>query len=108
MPKNPTQLVPIDAAAPASESRAPLFGLDAQALATVLAQEGEPDWRAKQITEAMYSQYITDVSSITTLSLDLRQRLAAKGWEIGRPLIAKAFISTDGTERYLVQGQPGD
>ncbi len=53
----------------------------------------------------MYCQYITDVSSITTLSLDLRQRLAAKGWQIGRPLIAKAFQSTDGTERYLVQCQ---
>ncbi len=56
----------------------------------------------------MYCQYITDVSSITTLSLDLRQKLAAKGWQIGRPLIAKAFKSTDGTERYLVQCQPGD
>jgi 23S rRNA (adenine2503-C2)-methyltransferase len=56
----------------------------------------------------MYSQYITDVSSITTLSLDLRQRLAAKGWEIGRPSIAKAFQSTDGTERYLVQCQAAD
>lgn len=56
----------------------------------------------------MYCQYITDVSSITTLSLDLRQRLAAKGWQIGRPLIAKAFQSTDGTERYLVQCQPPD
>jgi 23S rRNA (adenine2503-C2)-methyltransferase len=55
----------------------------------------------------MYCQYITDVSSITTLSLDLRQKLAAKGWQIGRPLIAKAFQSTDGTERYLVQCQPG-
>jgi 23S rRNA (adenine2503-C2)-methyltransferase len=56
----------------------------------------------------MYCQYITDISSITTLSLDLRQKLAAKGWQIGRPLIAKAFQSTDGTERYLVQCQPGD
>jgi 23S rRNA (adenine2503-C2)-methyltransferase len=96
----------MDAAAPTGESRAPLFGLDAQALATVLAQEGEPGWRAKQIAEAMYCQYITDISSITTLSLDLRRKLASKGWQIGRPLIAKAFQSYDGTERYLVQCQP--
>jgi 23S rRNA (adenine2503-C2)-methyltransferase len=34
--------------------------------------------------------------------------LAAKGRQIGRPLIAKAFQSTDGTERYLVQCQPAD
>jgi 23S rRNA (adenine2503-C2)-methyltransferase len=56
----------------------------------------------------MYCQYITDISSTTTLSLDLRQKLAARGWQIGRPLIVKTFQSTDGTERYLVQCQPGD
>lgn len=56
----------------------------------------------------MYCQYITDISSITTLSLDLRQKLAAQGWQIGRPSILKAFQSSDGTERYLVQCQPPD
>jgi 23S rRNA (adenine2503-C2)-methyltransferase len=50
----------------------------------------------------MYHQYLTDISSITTLSLELRRQLAAKGWRIGRPEIAKAFQSVDGTERYLV------
>jgi 23S rRNA (adenine2503-C2)-methyltransferase len=108
VPKIPQQLVPINAAAPASESHTPLFGLDAQALVTALANEEEPSWRAKQIAEAIYCQYITDITSITTLSLDLRQRLTAKGWQIGRPVIANAFQSIDGTERYLVQCQPGD
>jgi 23S rRNA (adenine2503-C2)-methyltransferase len=50
----------------------------------------------------MYCQYVTDISSITTLSLDLREKLATQGWQIGRPKIAKAFQSADGTERYLV------
>ena len=50
----------------------------------------------------MYCQYVTELSSITTLSLDLRRKLAAQGWQIGRPEIAKAFKSADGTERYLV------
>jgi 23S rRNA (adenine2503-C2)-methyltransferase len=56
----------------------------------------------------MYCQYNTEISSITTLSLDFRQKLAARGWQIGRPQIAKTFQSTDGTERYLVQCRPGE
>jgi 23S rRNA (adenine2503-C2)-methyltransferase len=50
----------------------------------------------------MYHQYITDISSITTLSLDLRRQLTAQGWQINRPEIARAFHSADGTERYLI------
>ncbi len=106
VPDKPNQLVPIGASAPAPAAldpqTRPLFGLDAAALTGVLAQEGEPSWRASQIIEAIYHQYITDISSITTLSLDLRRKLVSHGWQIGRPEIAKAFLSADGTERYLV------
>ena len=102
VPKNSGQLVPLDRAVPGNESPASLFGLDAAALAGVLAGEGEPSWRADQIVEAVYHQYISDISSITTLSLDLRRKLTARGWQIGRPEITKAFQSADGTERYLI------
>ena len=50
----------------------------------------------------MYHQYVTELSSITTLSLELRRKLTTQGWQIARPEIAKAFQSADGTERYLV------
>ena len=106
VPENSDQLVRIDASLPAAESPdplfRPLFGLDAAGLAAVLAPEEEPSWRANQIIEAIYCQYVTDISSITTLSLDLRRKLVAKGWQIARPEIAKAFQSADGTERYLI------
>jgi 23S rRNA (adenine2503-C2)-methyltransferase len=112
VPEDSDQLVPLYLAAPGDESAdlqsRPLFGLDAPALEAVLMGEGEPSWRAKQIAQAIYCQYITEISLVTTLSLDLRQKLAAKGWEIGRPQIAKTFQSTDGTERYLVQCRPGE
>jgi 23S rRNA (adenine2503-C2)-methyltransferase len=112
VPEDSDQLVPLYLAAPGDESAdlqsRPLFGLDAPALEAVLMGEGEPSWRAKQIAQAIYCQYITVISLVTTLSLDLRQKLAAKGWEIGRPQIAKTFQSTDGTERYLVQCRPGE
>ncbi len=64
---------------------------------------GEPAWRSKQIIEALYQQWINDISSITTLSKNLRQRLVAEGWQIGRPAISQTFQSSDGTERYLVE-----
>ena len=38
----------------------------------------------------------------------MREKLAAEGWRIGRPKIAQAFRSEDGTERYLVQCAPDD
>jgi 23S rRNA (adenine2503-C2)-methyltransferase len=103
VPENSGQLVPLDPAVPGDKSPVPLFGLDAQALAAALAREGEPSWRADQIIEAMYRQYITEISSITTLSLEFRRKLDDRGWKIGRPEIAKTFQSSDGTERYLIQ-----
>jgi 23S rRNA (adenine2503-C2)-methyltransferase len=74
----------------------------------VLQQEGEPPWRGKQFAEAIYRQWITELFEMTTLPKALREKLAAQGWRIGRPAIAQAYRSVDGTERYLVQCRPGD
>ena len=68
-----------------------------------MAALGEPAFRGKQIAKAIYNHSITDVSSITTLSKSLRERLLAAGWQVGRPKIARVFQSTDGTERYLIE-----
>ena len=66
---------------------------------------GEPRWRGHQLAEALYRQRVTELDAITTLPKPLRQRLAADGWQVGRPRIVQVFQSIDGTERYLVQGQ---
>lgn len=63
---------------------------------------GEPAWRGRQVAEAIYRQKVTEISSISTLPQALRDRLAGEGWQVGRPRIARAFRSVDGTERYLV------
>jgi 23S rRNA (adenine2503-C2)-methyltransferase len=57
------------------------------------------------LVEAMYCQWIAEISEITTLPKSLRRQLAAEGWQVGRPEIVQAFQSADGTERYLVQSQ---
>ena len=85
-----------------------LFGLDAKALAERMVSVGEPAWRGRQLAEALYRQRIAELDAITTLPKALRQRLIAEGWRVGRPTIAQAFQSADGTERYLVECQSGD
>ena len=103
--ENLRQLVRLEPADPALDSRAPLFGLDADALAARMGSAGEPAWRGQQLAEAMYRQRLADISEMTTLPKPLRQRLAAEGWQVGLPRIAQVFQSEDGTERYLVEGQ---
>ena len=83
----------------------PLFGLDAAELAARMVEAGETPWRGRQLAEALYRQRIGELEAITTLPTLLRLRLADEGWVVGRPRIAEAFQSVDGTERYLVQCQ---
>jgi 23S rRNA (adenine2503-C2)-methyltransferase len=105
MPEDFRQLVPLDASG--KQDAKVLFGLDAEALAALMAEAGEPAWRGRQLADAVYRQRVTDLDAITTLPQTLRQRLNAEGWQVGRPEIVQVFQSVDGTERYLVQGQGG-
>lgn len=80
-----------------------LFGLDSAALTQVFAEMGEKPYRARQLVEALYRQRVTDLDQVSTLPKSLRDKLSAAGYEVGRPVIAEAFKSVDGTERYLIQ-----
>jgi len=97
------QLVSSDAKTPHGGFREPLFGLDAESLSRLLVESGEPAFRGNQLAQAMYRQWVREISNINTLPLALREKLAAEGWKIGRPAIARVFRSVDGTERYLVE-----
>ena len=108
MSEDLSQLVPFEVSDPACAGPLPseghtLFGLDAEALAACMVAAGEPAWRGRQLAEALYRQRITELDSITTLPKALRQRLAAEGWQVGRPRINQVFQSVDGTERYLIE-----
>ncbi len=102
MREKPGELVPLDAVIASGDPREPLFGLDAESLSKLLVSAGEPAFRGKQLAEAMYRQWLSEISEITTLPVPLRAKLAAEKWQIGRPTIARAFQSVDGTERYLI------
>ena len=89
---------------PEQSAQRQLFGLDTPALIKLFGELGEKPYRGKQLAEALYRQRVTHLDEITTLPKALRDKLAAAGWEVGRPRIAESFKSIDGTERYLVQG----
>ncbi len=113
MSKEISQLVRLGDSGPADSSRASardrlLFGLDREALASCMVEAGEPAWRGAQLAEAIYRQRITELNEISTLPKSLRQRLIEDGWAVGRPRIVQVFQSTDGTERYLVEGRSRD
>jgi 23S rRNA (adenine2503-C2)-methyltransferase len=114
MTNQPDQFVPLDSVPSQLGSQASgtgkkqLFGMDSASLMACMVGIDEPEWRGRQLMEAIYLQRFTKISEITTLSKPLRQRLASEGWEVGRPSIAQVFQSVDGTERYLVQCRGGD
>ncbi|HEX7728434.1 MAG TPA: 23S rRNA (adenine(2503)-C(2))-methyltransferase RlmN [Terracidiphilus sp.] len=103
MPTTPNRLVRLDTNHPAEGSGRLLFGLDVAALGNAMQELGEPGWRGRQLAEALYRQRLDGLEAVTTLPQALRQRMAAEGWQVGRARIAQAFVSQDGTERYLVE-----
>jgi len=79
-----------------------LLGMNREELAALMAESGEPAYRAKQIMDAVYRQRVESLEEIPTLPAGLREKLAGDGMQIGAPRIEKKFVSSDGTVRYLV------
>src|SRR4051812_23310940 len=79
-----------------------LLGLDRAELASLVHSIGEPDYRARQLLDAVYRQRVDSILEISTLPQQLREKLAEKGVEIGVPQVERRFLSQDGTVRYLM------
>ena len=73
----------------------------------MLADFGLPAWRLRQIRHALYRQWASSWSELTTLPQELRERLSNAGFVPGLPEIVETFRSVDGTERYLIAGHDG-
>lgn len=91
-----------------SNKNTALFGLSLPELTERMAAMGQKPYRAKQIWDALYKQRVTSLDEITTLSAELRERMAAEGYVIGHPEIAQTAKSVDGTERYLMRMADGE
>jgi 23S rRNA (adenine2503-C2)-methyltransferase len=84
-----------------------LLGLNIQELTRILEGFGQPEYRARQLWQALYRERRSSIEDITTLPLALRQQLKNAGWTIGMPGIQKRFTSSDGTVRYLMEFADG-
>ena len=87
---------------------AALFGLSAEEVRGLFARMGDRPFRATQLIQALYRQRVSSLEEVTTLSVAMRERLAAEGWVVGLPELAQTAVSVDGTERYLVKLADGE
>ena len=85
-----------------------LLGLDLQELTDLALEAGQPAYRGRQLFDAIYRRKIERLDQVSTLPLDYRARLAEQGWGMGFPAIARKFVSSDGTVRYLVELADGE
>jgi 23S rRNA (adenine2503-C2)-methyltransferase len=83
-------------------SQIALLGLDRNELATLVESMSERPFRARQIADSVYRQRVESIEQISTLSQELRAKLAEEGVVIGLPRIENRFVSQDGTVRYLI------
>jgi 23S rRNA (adenine2503-C2)-methyltransferase len=91
----------------AERSQVELLGMDRAELGSLVESMGERGYRAKQLLEAVYRDRVESVDEISTLSQELRARLAEKGVSVGWPRIEQRFVSVDGTVRYLIGFEDG-
>lgn len=96
----------LDAMKPSPDSS--LLGLDLEGLTRIVKEAGEPEYRARQLFQAMYAERAASVEDISTLPREFRQVLAQSGFRIGLPEVAQRFISSDGTVRYLLRLHDGE
>jgi len=85
-----------------------LLGLYFQELSEIVRGLGEPEYRARQLFEALYPQRLSDLDSISTLPKQFRPDLKNQGLEVAHPRIEQKFQSTDGTIRYLIAMADGE
>ena len=85
-----------------------LLGLDLQELTNLALGSGQPAYRGQQLFDAVYRQKIDRLDQVSTLPLEYRARLAQEGWAVGLPAMARKFVSSDGTVRYLVELADGE
>src|SRR5882762_9625736 len=82
-----------------------LLGMELSELQQALGP-GEPEFRARQVYEAIYHGQVPDLVHITTLPGKLRERLSS-GHAVGLPAIERRYESSDGTRRYLLRLDDG-
>ncbi len=85
-----------------------LFGMELVELTERMQSLGQKPYRARQVFDALYKQRVERLDAVTTLPVELRERLAAEGFVVGLPEMVQTATSVDGTERYLMRMADGE
>lgn len=84
----------------------PLIGMTLGQLQQVAAECGMPRFAAGQMCRWLYEKRATDISQMTDLSKQAREKLAAH-YTVGLEAPLARAVSTDGTVKYLFRGCGG-
>ena len=116
----PAEPATIDLAPPAAvalprplalDGKPSLIGLDADALATIVAvlEPATPQqvaMRARQLFHWLYHRGASDFAAMTTLPKGLREHLTA-GFSVARPTVTMQQTAADGTRKWLLRFADG-
>src|SRR5438067_10573949 len=83
-----------------------LTGLTPDELTALVAELGEPPFRARQIFAALHRRRLRSFEEMTDLSKELRTRLAERA-TAATLTVESRYISEDGTRRYLMKTHDG-
>jgi 23S rRNA (adenine2503-C2)-methyltransferase len=84
------------------DPRIDLIGLSREELAAEMAAMGAAKFRAGQLWHWLYHRGARDFAPMTTLAKSFRAELAER-YRIGRPEVARAQLSDDGTRKWLLR-----
>src|SRR5689334_4315699 len=85
-----------------------LLSLSNHELTELVQKLGEPEFRGRQVADAIFRQRRSSLAEASNLPAALKLRLTEEGLSVGLPRIEQKFTSTDGTVRYLVAFSDGE
>jgi 23S rRNA (adenine2503-C2)-methyltransferase len=98
--------LPLGAPAPIScaimDERKDLVGLSRDELLAEMKAMGAEPFRARQLWHWIYNRGVTDFAAMTTLAKSFRAELGVR-YIVGRPGVARALASLDGTRKWLLR-----
>jgi 23S rRNA (adenine2503-C2)-methyltransferase len=85
-----------------------LYGLLPTDIDALMAELGQPAYRAKQLLQALYKDFAPSLDAINTLPALLRAQLAEAGYTVGEAVQVRSVISEDGqTTKLLLRMSDG-
>lgn len=84
-----------------------LLGKSLNEIENILSLFDAPKYRAKQITNWLYSRRVKTIDEMSDLPVMLRNKMKQDGYEVGRSEPYEMLRSSDGTEKYLFKTVDG-